>query len=50
MKEMKASGETDMGATRGYEWTENETMTSYTILTPIQAADCSNVGAEIEMI
>ena len=47
---MKASGEIDLGATRGYEWTENKTTTSYTILTPIQAADCSNVGGEIEVI
>ena len=43
-KEMKASGETDMGATRGYEWTENETTTTYTILTPIQVADFPTLG------
>jgi hypothetical protein len=28
---MKASGEIDMGATRGYEWTENKTTTTYTL-------------------
>ncbi len=47
---MKASGEIDLGATREYEWMENETTTTYTIMTPIQAADCSNNGGEIEVI